>query len=43
MCFDVVLSFDVTKQEAIDTIHKAISEVYPDYDIQIEPDPDSAD
>ena len=41
--FDVVLSFDVERKEAIDTLHGEISALYPDYQILIIPDIDVSD
>ena len=39
--FDVVLSFDVEKNEAIAELCKQIGELYPDYNVQIIPDIDA--
>ena len=41
--FDVVLSFDVDRKEALETLHKEIGGLYPDYEIMIIPDVDMAD
>ena len=41
--FDVVLSFDVEKKHAVETLYKEISALYPDYDLLIVPDADVAD
>ena len=41
--FDVVVSFDVERKEAIDTLYKEIHEKYPDYELLIVPDVDVAD
>ncbi|MBQ7172651.1 MAG: cation transporter [Clostridia bacterium] len=41
--FDVVLSFDVDKKEAMETLYKEISARYPDYELLIVPDVDVAD
>lgn len=41
--FDVVVSFDVDRREAMETLHKEIAEAYPDYDILIVADADVAD
>ena len=41
--FDVVVSFDVERKEAIDTLYKEIREKYPDYELLIVPDVDVAD
>ncbi len=41
--FDVVLSFDVDRKEALGTLHKDICGLYPDYEILIIPDVDVAD
>lgn len=38
--FDVVLSFDVERDEALKVIEEEISKLYPDYKIQIVPDID---
>lgn len=35
MRFDVVLSFDVDKSEAIATLHRDIQSAYPDYHVMI--------
>ena len=41
--FDVVVSFDVDRKEAIETLYGEISQLYPDYDLLIIPDVDVAD
>ncbi len=41
--FDVVMSFDVDRKEALETLRKEICELYPDYEILIVPDVDVAD
>ena len=41
--FDVVMSFDVDRKEALETMHKEICGMYPDYEIVIVPDVDVAD
>ena len=41
--FDVVVSFDVDRQEAIQTLFEETSALYPDYEIMIIPDVDVAD
>ncbi len=41
--FDVVVSFDVERKEAVDTLYKEIHEKYPDYELLIVPDVDVAD
>lgn len=41
--FDVVLSFDIERKEALDTLNGEISVLYPDYEILIVPDVDMAD
>lgn len=41
--FDVVLSFDIERKEALDTLTRQMQEAYPDYKIQITPDVDIAD
>ncbi|MBR4762473.1 MAG: cation transporter [Clostridia bacterium] len=41
MRFDVVLSFDIEKAEALCTLTKEIKELYPDYTLQIVPDIDA--
>ncbi len=43
MRFDVVLSFDIEKDEAIETLYREIGELYPDYSLMIIPDVDAAD
>ena len=41
--FDVVVSFDVDRQEAIQTLLEETSALYPDYEMMIIPDVDVAD
>ena len=41
--FDVVLSFEADRKEALATLTYEIKQVYPDYNIQITPDVDIAD
>ena len=41
--FDVVLSFDITPEEAIAILHEEVHALYPDYEIMIIPDVDTAD
>ncbi len=41
--FDVVLSFDVERNEALKTLYGEVSAVYPDYEVMIVPDVDVAD
>ena len=41
--FDVVISFDVDKKEAMQTLYKEIGDLYPGFEIMIIPDVDVAD
>lgn len=41
--FDVVLSFEVDKKEAMEALYKEICNLYPDYEVLIVPDVDVAD
>lgn len=41
--FDAVVSFDVDRKEAMETLYGEISALYPDYEITIVPDTDIAD
>ena len=41
--FDVVVSFDVDRKEAIETLYGEINTLYPGYDVLIVPDVDIAD
>ena len=41
--FDVVLSFDVKRDMAMETITKEVHELYPDYELNITPDVDATD
>ncbi len=43
MRFDVVLSFDVARDQALETLLKEIQTAYPDYKVQITPDVDLTD
>lgn len=41
--FDVVVSFDIDRKEAMQTLHSEIQALYPDYELMIVPDVDVAD
>lgn len=41
--FDVVMSFDIDRKEAVQTICKEIVALYPEYDVMVVPDVDVAD
>ena len=41
--FDVVISFDIDKKEALQTLYTEIGALYPDYELMIIPDVDVAD
>ena len=41
--FDVVLSFDVDRKEALETLQKEVGALYPEYEIMIIPDVDVTD
>ncbi len=41
--FDVVISFDIDKKEAMQMLYTEIGELYPDYELMIIPDVDVAD
>ena len=41
--FDVVVSFDIDRNEAMGTLHEEISALYPEYDVLIVPDADVTD
>ena len=41
--FDVVVSFDIDRKEAVETLTKEIHASYPDYELLIIPDADVAD
>ncbi len=41
--FDVVLSFDVDRKEAVETLYKEIGAMYPEYNMTIIPDTDVSD
>ena len=43
MRFDVVLSFDIARDQALDTLTKEVQAAYPDYKVQITPDVDLTD
>ena len=43
MSFDVVMSFDISPKDGLETIYKEIKEAYPEYDISISPDVDITD
>ena len=43
MRFDVVVSFDVDRKTAMETLHSEIGAMYPDYDLLIIADVDVAD
>ena len=43
MRFDVVLSFEIDRKEALGIIAREVKELYPDYSIQIVPDVDLTD
>ena len=43
MRFDVVLSFDVDRAEALQTVCSEVAEAYPDYQLSIVPDVDTSD
>ena len=43
MRFDVVLSFDIAREQALDTLTKEVQTAYPDYTVQITPDVDLTD
>ncbi len=43
MRFDVVMSFDVDREEALATVIKEVQAMYPDYDLQIVSDVDVSD
>lgn len=43
MRFDVVMSFDISHKEGLETLQKELSELYPDYTITIAPDIDISD
>ena len=43
MRLDVVLSFDIPPEEALEILHKELQEAYPDYTISIVPDVDITD
>lgn len=41
--FDVVVSFDVERREALEILYKEVQDLYPDYCLQIVPDVDVSD
>ena len=41
--FDVVISFDIEKKEAMQTLHSEVGAMYPGYELMIIPDVDVAD
>ncbi len=41
--FDVVVSFDADRKEALETLYGEVKALYPDYDVLIVPDVDTAD
>ena len=43
MRFDVVLSFDIAREAALNTLTKELQAAYPDYQVQITPDVDLTD
>ena len=43
MRFDIVLSFDIDRNEALETVCSEVREVYPDYEINVVPDVDTSD
>ena len=43
MRFDVVLSFDIAREQALDILTKEVQTAYPDYTVQITPDVDLTD
>ena len=43
MRFDVVLSFDIARDQALETLLKEVQTAYPDYEVQITPDVDLTD
>ena len=43
MRFDVVLSFDIARDQALETLLKEVQTAYPNYNVQITPDVDLTD
>lgn len=43
MRFDVVISFDIERKEALETLYSEVRALYPDYELTIVPDVDVAD
>jgi hypothetical protein len=41
--FDVVLSFDIDRKEALETLHGEVAPMYPEYEVFITPDVDMTD
>ncbi len=41
--FDVVMSFDVDRKEALETLCSEVTALYPEYEVLIVPDVDVAD
>jgi hypothetical protein len=41
--FDVVLSFDIDRKEALETLYSEVSPLYPEYQVFITPDVDMTD
>ena len=41
--FDVVLSFNISRKEALEILYKDVCALYPDYDVMIQPDVDMTD
>lgn len=41
--FDVVVSFEVDRKEALETLYGEMKDLYPEYDVLIVPDVDIAD
>jgi len=43
MRFDVVLSFDIDRREALETLYSEVCAAYPGYEVSIVPDIDASD
>ena len=43
MRFDVVLSFDIDRKEAMETLYNEVGALYPDFELMIIPDVDVTD
>jgi hypothetical protein len=41
--FDVVISFDIDRKEALETLYREVGALYPDYELLIVPDVDVTD